>query len=481
VYLAIKRPMVLWFLRKLEKSRSFIFFTNIIQKGLESGMIDLEETQETYEHLNYKNRHFDKWISYIFGLIAQSFNFFHRVNMTVLTPNILDTFKVSSTKLGLLSSIYFYSYAASQPLVGIFTNHYKPRRVMTISFFIMTIGTFLFVHSPNYLVMFMGRILIGTGSAGILIPVLSMVNNSFSYRNRGLLFALVMFSGNVGSILGGYPFAKLTDFMGWRNALTSVAFFSLIFLVLIWLVVREDHSVDISLEYLSKQEKQNIMPISEQKVNWIGVCRKIMETPVIKYTILISMINIGALSSFRSLWAVPFLMDVYKIEKTTASGLITMSSIGLLVGILIFGRFLDKKYGNILYLLGSLSSLILYLTFFIYMEMFTNYHFFNLLFFIWGFCQGSNSFALKIHSIAIPRQYYVTALGIINIFPLLGSALCQSITGILFDLFRGETITYRPVGSYKIYFLFLALCMIIAVLFNLKTINILKRDYKDEI
>ena len=105
----------------------------------------------------------------------------------------------------------------------------------------------------------------------------------------------------IGSILGGYPFVKLTDFMGWRNALTSIAFVSLIFLVLIWLVVREVHSSDISLDYLSKQEEQSIMAISEQKVNRIGVCQKIIETPVIKYSIFVSMTNIGALSSFRSL------------------------------------------------------------------------------------------------------------------------------------------------------------------------------------
>jgi len=66
-----------------------------------------------------------------------------------------------------------------------------------------------------------------------------------------------------------------------------------------------------------------------------------------------------------------------------------------------------------------------------------------------------------------------------NLFPIIGCALYQSFTGLLFDLSRGGTdVLNRSVGSYKLYFLFLTLSLIIVILAYFKIIKILNKDYK---
>ncbi|GAH22992.1 unnamed protein product, partial [marine sediment metagenome] len=75
-------------------------------------------------------------------------------------PYLIETFKISSTSLGLMSSIYFYSYAALQPLVGVLTDRWKPRKMLTVSVAIMTLGTFIYAFSPSFIFTYLARLLI---------------------------------------------------------------------------------------------------------------------------------------------------------------------------------------------------------------------------------------------------------------------------------------------------------------------------------
>ena len=59
--------------------------------------------------------------------------------------------------------------------------------------------------------------------------------------------------------------------------------------------------------------------------------------------------------SFQGLWAVPFFMDVYKMEKSAASDLVTMIPIGLVVGSLILSKLYDTKYGRFIFYLLMLQ------------------------------------------------------------------------------------------------------------------------------
>ena len=73
-------------------------------------------------------------------------------------------------------------------------------------------------------------------------------------------------------------------------------------------------------------------------------------------------------------------------------------------------------------------------------------------------------------------------MGIINVFPLLGCTLYQSVTGLLFDLFgEGTNVLHRSVGSYRIYFLFLTSSIITAILFTFKVVKTLNKDYKGKV
>jgi len=429
-----------------------------------------------------KSKDLYKWFAYVLGSIGQLFNFFNRVNISVLVPYFIEKFKVSSSSIGLMSSVYFYSCAALQPVIGVLTDRFKPRRILTVSFVLITLGTLIYAYSPSFAFIFIGRLLIGVGSAGIFVPASWIITKYFSPDKRGFLFAIFLIFGGVGSMLASYPFAKLLSSFGFKNALIYISFASFALAVLIWLVIREDQPNKIKGLNLNNKNDKSVIKTEEEKINLLAIFRKIVSIPVIKYGVIVHTILYSTLILFQGLWAVPFFIDVYKMERTAASGLVTMIFLGYLAGGLVLGRLLDTKYAKILYLFASISRLVGYLFFFLYMGKFADYNFFKILLFIWGFCGAPMTYIFKVYSVVLPKKNYGAAIGILEVFPLIGCALYQSFSGILFDLFgEGANILRRSAGSYKIFFLFLMLSLAFAIFFTLKMIRALNKDYQGQL
>jgi len=392
----------------------------------------------------------------------------------------VETFKISSTNLGLMSSIYFYSYAALQPVVGVLTDRWKPRKMLTLSVIMMTLGTLIYTYSPSFIFTYIGRLLIGIGSAGIFVPVSWIITKYFSYDKRGFLFAILIFIGNIGSLLAASPFAKLITYFGWRNALANVAFTSFALAILIWLVVRDDNSNKINEANLNNKDKKSVIKTEEEKSSWFVVCREVASIPIIKYC-FVSSLTYATMMSFQGLWAVPFFMDIYKMEKSAASDLVTMIPLGFLIGVLLLSKLNDTKYGRYNFFFVNATSLIVYLIFTISTINLPNTFVIILLFLI-GFSNSADPYLLKIYSLIFPKRYYGTALGIVNMFPFILSAVYQSFTGLLFDLSEGGVdALQRNVGSYKLYFLILTISLVVATLARVEMIKILNKDYKGKI
>jgi len=401
-----------------------------------------------------------KWFAYILGSIAFIFAFFHRLNMTVLSPDLIHTFAISNTLLGLMSGMYFYAYSLLQPIVGILVDKWKPRKVLILFVFLMSLGTLIFSYSPNLSLLFLGRFLIGMGSAGIFIPVSWMVSKYFDYNKQGILFSIFIFSGNIGAVLATSPFEKFISIFKWRNTLGIIASLTFVLTLLIYLFVRNDNSIS---------EEKDSFNNKKMRDNWFIVLRDTFKIPVIRYC-LCTFLCFAAIISLQGLWAIPFLMGVYGFEKNIASNFVTMIPIGFLIGTLIFAKINDTKYNKYVFSMAMFLSALIYLTFTIFTNKLSN-NIIMLMFFLIGSCQGTVPFTFKLYSLFLPKRTYGTSLGILNLFPMLLCALFQSFTGFLFDILKSNSLM-----SYKAYFFFLFFALTIAAWASVRIIKIISRD-----
>ena len=90
-----------------------------------------------------------RWVCYGMLLLTYIFVYFDRVAPAVVAPELMKEFGLTATSLGILSSMYFYPYAAMQIPSGILSDYLGPRISVGTFFIIAAIGTALFGYSTE--------------------------------------------------------------------------------------------------------------------------------------------------------------------------------------------------------------------------------------------------------------------------------------------------------------------------------------------
>ena len=432
--------------------------------------MDLGFLAEKYNNGIRKKKYSFRWFAYILGTIAFMFTIFHRVNTAVLAPYIIETFKVSGSTLGFMSGLYFYVYSFSQPIVGVLVDRLKPRRMLTLSVLLIALGTFVFAYAPSIIFIYLGRFLIGAGSAGVFIPVNWILKKYFAFEKRGFLLFILQFIGNLASILAAAPLANLISFLGWKGALISIGLISITISILIWVTVRDDNTV-------TKENKNGEGSTDKEKQSWFSIVKEVLQVPIIKYC-LVSTIIYASMLSFQGLWVVPYLIDVYQVSKSSASSLATLIPTGYVIGLLLFSKLSDTIYGKYIYFFCTVIITIIYSLLTIYSGTISPNILPKLLFLI-GISHGSIPYMLKIYTLVLPKENFGTALGALNVVPFIATAIYQSLSGLLFDLLGGADVLQRSVQSYRFYFLFLAISLLVASWAVFNILIILRKHYRN--
>jgi ParB family chromosome partitioning protein len=92
---------------------------------------------------------------------------FRTINAVLATP-LATELGLGADDLGLLTSVYFLTFAAAQIPIGILLDRYGPRRVQSALMVIAAVGSMLFAVSDHFLMLLVGRALIGLGVASAM-------------------------------------------------------------------------------------------------------------------------------------------------------------------------------------------------------------------------------------------------------------------------------------------------------------------------
>ena len=82
-----------------------------------------------------------------------------------MTNELMRDFVGGAAFVGNLSAFYYYAYTGCQLPVGVTLDRFGPRRVLTTAAVVCTIGALLFAFATSTVPAYVGRTLIGAGSA----------------------------------------------------------------------------------------------------------------------------------------------------------------------------------------------------------------------------------------------------------------------------------------------------------------------------
>lgn len=243
-------------------------------------------------------------------------------------------FAISGAVLGTLSALYFYPYVLMQVPLGALIDRLGVRVLLSTALLIGGFGSVLFALAQTIEMAYLGRILIGIGSAVGFLSSLALAGKWFPPNRFAFLAGLVMFFGMISGIAASGPLAIFVENYGWRTAMWSLGGFSILLAVLVFIYVRNAPEKTL--------EEDKVTPSKETwGAMWKGLGRATSTLEVWKVALVASTMS-GPMLTLGGLWGTPYLISAYGLEKTDAAFLVSLLLLGWAIGAPFAGWLSDR-------------------------------------------------------------------------------------------------------------------------------------------
>ncbi|MGL5742576.1 MAG: MFS transporter [Legionella sp.] len=405
---------------------------------------------------NFRVQSIMPWIVWGLGCLFYFYECLLQVSPSVMSNELMRDFDVTSQTLGILSGVYFYSYAAMQLPGGVLMDYFGPQRLLTLATIVCAVSTIAFGMTDNFFMACVARLMIGCGSAFAAVGTMKLAANWFPAQRFALLTGLMVTIGMLGAIGGEAPLAMLIDGFGWRRSMLIMGGIGLILAMLLIVIAKDAPKKHETASHHHHDEERlipSLLTLMKNKQLWLVACYgglMYMATPV-----------------FCGLWGVPFLMNKMEITKTTAANYISLVFIGWAIASPLWGIFSNRivlrKPPMYIGCIGSLICSVI----FIFVPINTAIYM-EILLFAFGIFSAGFLPAFTVAKELCNRKYVATGLSFMNMMNMIGIALAQPLIGYILDLmWEGELnghVRVYPLEAYHTGLAILPLGMLIALI-----------------
>jgi sugar phosphate permease len=371
--------------------------------------------------------------------------FFHRAAPGVMAKELMQTFGVSGTVIGLLSATYFYSYAAFMVPAGLLIDAFGVRKVVAAGGAVMGAGTLLMGAATASGALFTGRFAVGLGATVTFIGALKIAATWFPPSRFGFLSAVTATVGVLGALIAAAPLAALVAVAGWRGGFFVVGLATLAGSLLCLLVVRDRPG-----------SERTAAPPSEPLA---GVLRGMARVLGNRHTWppFLGFFCLYTAMGNLMLWIVPYLRDVYGLGNTRAAVYASATSLALLFAAPLTGFVSDEivKARKLPYTLLTGSQFALWAAFVVTLGSLPLWAVYTLLFAM-GVVGGAFVLTWPIGREVNPPALAGVAVSVVNLGGFLGAALTQGPIGALLDARWAGVVAdgarAYPVEAYRVAF-----------------------------
>jgi len=383
----------------------------------------------------------------IFSVLALMYIlvYFYRVSLAVVAGDISRELKLTPEQLGSLSGILFYVYAVAQLPLGPMIDRLGSRLVISGCGLLTTAGGILFAQADGLAMAMAARVLIGLGTASVLMATFTIFSHWFTKQEFGRVSGFMVALGNVGNLVATAPLALAVSVFGWRSSFLLVGFVQALVTVLVFCMVR-DRPADNSRDPagISASESTGVL----------AAWREIFGNRDFWLLGIVSFFWYGNYLALQGLWGGPYLMDVLHLSRAAAGRILMFTSLGFIAGSMVIdtiARRLFRSYKKTL-LAGQVLLLLLMSGFLGLVEALP-----QLLveagFFAIGLAVSSGVMIYPIIRSMFSVRIVGTALTSLNFFVLMGAAVSQQVMGLIIG-FLGDGSAEGLSRAYHAAFLF---------------------------
>jgi sugar phosphate permease len=194
----------------------------------------------------------------IFACIAIIINYLDRVNFSVATPTIMETFNISPTQIGLMGSAFFIPYMCMMLPTGYLLNTWGPKRLMSMSLILWGLSTMATALAYNVGTFLATRIAMGLFEAPGFPSASRVVAVWIPNRERTLASGAFDCCARIGTAFAPPLVVWIILNLGWQASFVITGVIALIFGIIWKFIYHEpdDHpKVSKSeLDYIRQEE-----------------------------------------------------------------------------------------------------------------------------------------------------------------------------------------------------------------------------------
>jgi MFS family permease len=357
-------------------------------------------------------------IAVALGTLFVAYAFVQRVSPSVMTSELMRDFAVGGAALGSLSAFYFYAYASIQLPVGMLTDRYGPRKLMSFAAALCAIASVGFALSDSLFTASLGRLLIGGTVAFGFVGTLAIAGYWFRPSQYAMLAGLLQTVGMSGAIFGQAPLRQVVEAVGWRGTMGGLGGVAVLLALLLFFLVPHRSS-----DQRNREVRGGILDglnsVASNSQTWLCA--------LIGFGMAATMLGFGAL------WGVPWLNSVHGYSTVEAAGITSMLFAGWAIFSPLVG-WLSDRIGrrNPIMSLGAIISLASFVVVVFYTPSSTAL--LMLMIFLTG--MGGSSMTACFSSVRELNnlESSSTALGLMNMCIVGSGAVMQPLIGWLLDM-----------------------------------------------
>ncbi len=391
--------------------------------------------------------------------IGYFLSYVYRSTNAILAPYLNNDLGINAEQLGLITSVYFLTFALFQLPLGILLDKFGARKVQSLLFIIASIGAIIFALGETVLHLTIGRGLIGLGVSGALMGAFKAMSIWFPKDRLSLLVSIFLAVGGLGAIAASSPLEAVLQLIDWRTIYFILSVTTLIVSILIFYIVPEK---EISKEKSKEEPVVKVLKIIYTNHHFLRAGP------------LAGLVG-GTTMAIQGLWAGPWLSDVGKFSQSEIANILFLFTVFMTIGIVLMGILSDflrrHKISTISVMIVMIFILIIPTTI-ITLGIFPKAVWPWVLFSLTSFCATLSYSGLSDY---FPIDYSGRVSTAVNLITFMVAFIAQYAIGAIMQMIEPGKIKGYSLFSYQVSF-GLFLLLIILFLFNYILMTYFKRN-----
>lgn len=279
-----------------------------------------------------------------FGL-GYFLSFFFRNTNAVLAPELMRSFDLDASKIGILTSAFFLTAALQYVPLALLLDRFGPRRIFIGQILITAFACIISARAETFAMLVVGRALLGFGVAASLTTAFKAVTVWFPRDRFATGNGLVLFAGGLGALASTRPLQLFLEVYDWRDMFWVAAIGCAVLAVIVIFIMPE----------------RNSPPSGDQRSS-AAVYREILTHPVFWRVAPSAAFGLAGFFAIQGLWANGWMSDVAGLDQAAIGRRLLAVALAMSVGTISHGAIVDalarRGVDRSAYLAAGLSALL---------------------------------------------------------------------------------------------------------------------------